>query len=123
MNATTTERLEYLRGEIRAERISYGELHELQTLAEQGHIDPSDTELLEAAGVPEQSEPKAPAKPLWQLDIRQRLALSPDRTDPISRLLFAALYAAEDEAEFLNLVENHVEELRRAIDATKAGAK
>lgn len=45
------ERLEYLRGEIRAERISYGELAELQGLAE--HIDRDDVELLEWAGVPE----------------------------------------------------------------------
>lgn len=45
------ERLEYLRGEIRAERISWGELHELQGLAE--HIDRGDVELLEWAGVPE----------------------------------------------------------------------
>lgn len=45
------ERLEYIRGELRAERISWGELHELQSLAE--HIDPGDVELLEAAGVPE----------------------------------------------------------------------
>ena len=44
-------RLEYLRGELRAERISYGELVELQSLAEQ--IKPGDVELLEAAGVPE----------------------------------------------------------------------
>ena len=48
---TTAERLEYLRTELRAERISYAELAELQSLAE--HIDPSDTELLEAAGVEE----------------------------------------------------------------------
>ena len=47
----TTERLEYLRGELRAERISYGELAELQGLAE--YIEPGDVELLEAAGVPE----------------------------------------------------------------------
>lgn len=46
-----TERLEYLRGEIRAERISMGELIELQGLAE--HIEPGDVELLEWAGVPE----------------------------------------------------------------------
>lgn len=46
-----TERLEYLRSELRAERISYGELIDLQSLAE--HIDPGDVELLEAAGVPE----------------------------------------------------------------------
>jgi len=44
-------RLEYLRGELRAERISYGELHELQSLIP--HIAPDDVELLEAAGVPE----------------------------------------------------------------------
>jgi hypothetical protein len=45
------ERLEYLRGEIRAERISYGEIAELQGLAE--HIEPGDVELLQWAGVPE----------------------------------------------------------------------
>jgi hypothetical protein len=45
------ERLEYLRGEIRAERISYGEIAELSDLAE--HIEPGDVELLEWAGVPE----------------------------------------------------------------------
>ena len=43
--------LEYLRQELRAERISYGELAELQSLAE--YIEPGDSELLEAAGVPE----------------------------------------------------------------------
>ena len=52
---TTKERLEYLRGELRAERISYGELVELQSLA--SHIAPGDVELLEAAGVPEHQEP------------------------------------------------------------------
>jgi len=45
------ERLEYMRGELRAERISYGDLAELQSLAQ--FIEPGDTELLEAAGVPE----------------------------------------------------------------------
>jgi len=44
-------RLEYLRGELRAERISQGELMELQGLAD--YIDPGDVELLEAAGVEE----------------------------------------------------------------------
>jgi len=47
-------RLEQLRAEIRAERISYGEIAELQALAE--HIDPSDVELLEWAGVPEHKD-------------------------------------------------------------------
>ena len=45
------KRLEYLRKELRAERISYGELFELASLAE--YIDKNDVELLEAAGVPE----------------------------------------------------------------------
>jgi len=45
------KRLEELRKELRKECISYGELAELQFLAE--HIDKGDVELLEAAGVPE----------------------------------------------------------------------
>src|ERR1700734_4162163 len=55
-----TARLEYLRGELRAERISLGELIDLQGLAP--HIDPGDVELLEVAGVPESSDPE----PVWQ---------------------------------------------------------
>jgi len=57
---TTKARLEYLRGELRAECISYGELHELQSLAK--HIDPHDVELLEAAGVSEADYLKGLAK-------------------------------------------------------------
>jgi len=49
------DRLEYLRGELRGQRISLGELIELQGLADEGKIDPGDLELLEAAGVPEHS--------------------------------------------------------------------
>lgn len=44
-------RLEYLRGQLRAECISYDEIAELQRLVPA--IAPSDVELLEAAGVPE----------------------------------------------------------------------
>lgn len=47
------ERLRYLRGEIVAERISYGEIAELQSLT--AYIDPGDMLLLEWAGVPEES--------------------------------------------------------------------
>ena len=46
-----TERLERLRIELQEERISYDELHELQSLAP--FIDKGDVQLLEAAGVPE----------------------------------------------------------------------
>ena len=45
------QRLEYLRGEIQAERISYDEIAELQSLAD--HIENDDMLLLEWAGVPE----------------------------------------------------------------------
>jgi hypothetical protein len=45
------ERLEYLRKEIEAERISYGEILELQSLAK--YIEPGDVLLLEWAEVPE----------------------------------------------------------------------
>lgn len=48
---TQKNRLEYLRGELRAEQISYAELAELQSLVP--YIDADDVELLEAAGVPE----------------------------------------------------------------------
>jgi hypothetical protein len=48
------KRLEFLRKELRAERISYGELAELQSLVK--YIKPDDVELLEAAGVPEHHE-------------------------------------------------------------------
>lgn len=52
--ALVKDRLEYLRQELRAERISTGELVELQSLA--AHIGPDDVELLEAAGVPEKQD-------------------------------------------------------------------
>ncbi len=55
---TIRARLEYLRQELRAERISYGDLAELQGLAE--HIDAGDVELLEPAGVPEHGEEAMP---------------------------------------------------------------
>jgi hypothetical protein len=44
-------RLEELRKELREERISYGELIELQNLS--NYIDENDIELRQAAGIPE----------------------------------------------------------------------
>ncbi|NTU69224.1 hypothetical protein HGB13_00120 [bacterium] len=58
MSEQIKKRLEYLRGEIKAERISYEEIAELQGLKE--HIDPSDVLLLQWAGVEEHEE--APKK-------------------------------------------------------------
>lgn len=51
------KRLEYLREELRGERISQGELADLQGLAP--YIEDGDVELLEAAGVPELPEDPA----------------------------------------------------------------
>jgi len=45
------KRLEYLRKEILAERISYGEIAELERLSQ--YIDKGDTLLLEWAGIKE----------------------------------------------------------------------
>ena len=45
------KRLEYLRGEIKAEQISYGEMMELQSLSK--HIEPGDIELLQWTGIDE----------------------------------------------------------------------
>ena len=45
------ERLEYLRNQIEGECISYGEIAELQGLAE--YIEPGDVELAEWADIPE----------------------------------------------------------------------
>lgn len=53
-NEEIKARLEYLRGELKAERISYGEIAELQSLVR--YIEKDDVELLEAAGVPEHKE-------------------------------------------------------------------
>lgn len=67
---TVTERLEYLRGELRAERISYGELAELQSLT--GSIAPGDVELLEAAGVPEHDDEVGRADFARRADVGER---------------------------------------------------
>jgi hypothetical protein len=48
----SSNRLEYLRSQIDAEQISYGEIAELQGLT--AAIDPGDVQLLEWAGVPEE---------------------------------------------------------------------
>jgi len=49
---TIKKRLEYLRKEIKAERISYEEIAELQRLKK--YIDKGDVDLLEWAGVKEE---------------------------------------------------------------------
>ena len=50
-NKQAKKRLEEIRAEIKAEKISYGEIAELQKLKK--YIEPGDVELLEWAGVEE----------------------------------------------------------------------
>jgi hypothetical protein len=57
VQAAVSPRLEAIRAALQAQNISYGELGELQNLAP--FITPGDTELLEAAGVPEFPEQEA----------------------------------------------------------------
>jgi hypothetical protein len=54
MTQSIKQRLDYLREEIEAERISYGEIAELESLAE--HIDKGDVVLLQWGGVEENFE-------------------------------------------------------------------
>lgn len=72
-------RLEYLRGEIEAERISQGEIAELTSLAE--HIDPDDVVLLQWAGVPEFAD--GDGVDMDALDDGQVLAYNKRNVDPI----------------------------------------
>ncbi len=76
--ASVANRLEYLRGELRAERLSYGDLAELQALGQEGRIPADDLELREAAGLPEQ-EPES--------DYVNREALATMDTDALAILI------------------------------------
>lgn len=76
-------RLEELRVELRAERISYGELAELQSLAK--HIPPGDVELLEAAGVPEFPEPKVTVRQLRDV-LTEAMQRPDDGETPVAEL-------------------------------------
>lgn len=71
------ERLEYLRGEIDAERISYSEIAELQDLAE--HIDPGDVQLREWAGLPEDLRTLADAAVSWADELEEYIAPASER--------------------------------------------
>lgn len=88
--ALVAVRLEYLRGQLRAECISYGELAELQSLAE--FIEPGDVELLEPAGVPEFPEDSStdpldaatePTGDDWQADPKRAQAMDDAAQDAL----------------------------------------
>ena len=85
------ERLEQLRAVLRTQNISQGELAELQGLT--SYIEPDDTELAEAAGIPETRERNTIMKDI----IFTLTARVPDDTDPMD--VRVALNRALDETE------------------------
>lgn len=60
---------------------------------------------------------------LWQMDVRHRLGLRPDANDRFSQLLFTALYASRSEAEFVESLQAHVDELQKVIVVLKGGMR
>jgi len=94
--AYAKRRLEELREEIREERISTGEIAELQSLAQ--YIDPSDVELLQWAGVPEFEEEEEEYTDFSQYDTiaynlteedAVKLANEQSEKDPNSQIVLA----------------------------------
>lgn len=126
------QRLEYLRGKLRAERISWGDLTELQSLA--AYIDRDDVELLEAAGVPEEKAsqnprnynvqvavgpPRKEGETLAQYMERNLIETQPAKAIIDAKALDAALVAlAEDQAE-LKRVKAQRDELLAAAKFAK----
>lgn len=104
---TPQQRLEYLRGELRAERISFGELAELESLKD--HIEPGDVELLEAAGVPEfPSDEPTPYRSVLALrelaDRLEELDADDDRLAAFNRALSHTY--GDDDAESVEILVN-----------------
>lgn len=96
MNKDIKKRLEYLRGEIKAERISTGEIAELQSLAP--YIEPGDVELLEWAGVPEFEEDKV--KYIYHVETQN---LNAKQHEALRNFLNSLnLFWSEEEQEALN---------------------
>lgn len=94
------ERLEYLRGEIEAERISYSEIAELQGLAE--HIDPTDVQLRQWAGLPEFEEPAVNVT----VDIGVTFTVIPT-PGMLDQVLEAALARLMNDPAIFTLEDNH----------------
>lgn len=53
--------------------------------------------------------------PLWQMDLRHKLGLEPGMTDPVSMLIWHSIYGSGDSIEAAERIENHIEELQRAL--------
>ena len=100
------DRLDYLRGEIEAERISTNEIMELTGLAEDGLIPDHDVVLLQWAGVPEFGKGRVRAS---------RNVTRLDATDEAARR--KAKHAAQDALEvLLSFIEAEADQ-RLILDA------
>lgn len=105
------ERLEYLRGEIEAERISMGEIAELQSLTE--YIDDDDVLLLEWAGVEEGSRGKA-ARPAMR-----KVSFGPVKSEFIREFDKELTGAQKKRLGQANSMADFVRVLREIADQTR----
>lgn len=68
--------------------------------------------------LPDRYEPKA-LTPLWQMDLRHKLDLKLGQNDPVSTLLWAAVYAARSPDEFEDIVAGHISALIKAVEKVR----
>lgn len=61
------------------------------------------------------SEAPAKSNPLWQMDLRHKLGLTPGKIDLISVLLWHSIAGSTSTPECEQRIENHIEELNRAL--------
>lgn len=80
---------------------------------------PAEKEAEAKSIVPTRYEPRA-ERPLWQMDLRHKLGLEPGMCDPVSRMLMGAVYDAEDENHFEELMADHIAHLVKAVEKARA---
>ncbi len=113
-STTTEERLEQLRGVLRDENISMGELLDLQDLGARGLIDAGDMELLEAAGVPEEDVRSGrypehyPTKPIAVTVDVDGLAPSEHLAVDLAKLLHEDLFQDAESGEPVSVTVTNV---------------
>lgn len=58
---------------------------------------------------------EAAERPLWQMDLRHKLKLTPGQTDAISMLLWHSIYGSTSTPEVEDRIQDHINELQRAL--------
>lgn len=56
-----------------------------------------------------------PTRPLWQMDLRHKLKLTPGKIDMLSVLLWHSIAGSESTPEVEQRIQDHIEELQRAL--------